>query len=329
MTSLIAAAAGPALRCAGSLLSPGGTRARLSILIFHQVLARPDPLRPDAPDAFLFEQQLTTLAEYFQVLPLAEGIERLRRNTLPARAACISFDDGYADNAEVALPLLRRLELSATFFIATGFLDGGCMWNDRLIEAVRSAPGPRLDLSKFGLGAYALQNMEDRRRTAETLIGALKYLAPSERADKVAAIAQACGAHSAPRLMMTRAQLRELHAAGMDIGGHTVNHPILAAVERETARAEIMQGKEEIEQIVGRRIALFAYPNGRPIRDYSAEHVQLVRELGFDAAVSTGWGAARTGDDVYQLPRFTPWDKTPLRFALRLLRNYGQRVIRA
>jgi 2-methylisocitrate lyase-like PEP mutase family enzyme len=74
---------------------------------------------------------------------------------------------------------------------------------------------------------------------------------------------------------------------------------------------------------LGRRIDLFAYPNGRPGRDYAPEHAKLVRELGFKAAVSTSWGAARSGHDLYQLPRFTPWDKTPLRFVLRLFRNYS------
>lgn len=326
MTAFVAAAARPVLRRAGSLLSPAGHRGRLSILIFHQVLAHPDPMRPEALDAARFQQQLHVLSQYYRTLPLAEAIDCLRRNTLPARAASITFDDGYADNVDVALPLLQRLGLHATFFIATGFLDGGCMWNDRLIEAVRVAPGSRLDLRNVGLGVHAIGNVQERRLAATTLVDALKYLEPGERSTKVVEISENCGVRSAPRLMMTRAQLKELDAAGMDIGGHTVSHPILAKLDREAARAEIAQGKEEIEGLVRRRIGLFAYPNGRPVRDYAIEHVQLVRQTGFDAAVSTAWGAARSGSDFYQLPRFTPWDKTPLRFALRLLRNYTKPV---
>ena len=74
-------------------------------------------------------------------------------------------------------------------------------------------------------------------------------------------------------------------------------------------------------EIVGSRIALFAYPNGRPGADYRADAVAVVRDLGFDAAVSTAWGVSRRDSDVFQLPRFTPWDRSRTRFGLRLLRN--------
>lgn len=320
---MIVSAAGPLLRAAGSLLSPAGYRGRLAILIFHQVLHRPDPMRPDAPDAELFARQLDTLIQHFRVLPLIDAIKRLHDGSLPARAASITFDDGYADNIEVALPLLQRRQLHATFFVASGFLDGDCMWNDRIIEAVRDAPGEQLDLTGIGLGAHLLTGWEQRWRTAEALIGALKYLPAAERKERVASLAAACRSNRKPGLMMTRAQLRSLGAAGMDIGGHTVNHPILAATDPKSARAEISRGREELEELLSRRIDLFAYPNGRPGRDYASEHARLVRELGFKAAVSTAWGAARSGHDLYQLPRFTPWDKTPLRFVLRLFRNYS------
>ena len=251
-------------------------------------------MRPDAPDAKLFAQQLNVLAEHFRVLPLADAIERLRRGALPARAASITFDDGYADNVEVALPLLKSRQLHATFFIATGFLDGGCMWNDRIIEATRDAPGDNLDLRQIGLGTHSLVGWEARRRAAEALIGMLKYLSVAERTEKVASLAAACRTDRMPQLMMTRAQLQTLDAAGMDIGGHTVNHPILAATDFESARTEISSGREELAGLLRRRIDFFAYPNGRPGRDYAPEHAQLVRELGFKAAVSTAWPAPVT-----------------------------------
>jgi hypothetical protein len=76
-------------------------------------------------------------------------------------------------------------------------------------------------------------------------------------------------------------------------------------------------------------IKLFAYPNGKPGRDYRARDVALVRELGFAAAVSTASGAARHGDPLHELPRFTPWDRTPMRWAARLARNYLTPIERA
>jgi hypothetical protein len=76
--------------------------------------------------------------------------------------------------------------------------------------------------------------------------------------------------------------------------------------------------RARLEQITGAPVRLFAYPNGRPRRDYRLEHAVLARELGFEAAVSSAWGAARAGDDLFQIPRFTPWDRPNWRFGLRL-----------
>ena len=116
-------------------------------------------------------------------------------------------------------------------------------------------------------------------------------------------------------------QVRQLHQAGMEIGGHTVNHPIIARLPAPAARQEIADGKAALEAMIGAPVRLFAYPNGKPGQDYQAEHVAMVKQLGFDAAVSTSWGAARAGSDLFQLPRFTPWDRDQLRFTLRMMKN--------
>src|SRR5262249_56576651 len=117
--------------------------------------------------------------DWFTVLPLPEAIERLRTGALPSRAAAITFDDGYADNCTVAMPILSRLRLPATFFVATGFLDGGRMWNDTVIESVRRA-GDELDLSSLGLGHYSLPDATARRRAFAAILPALKYRGPHQ-----------------------------------------------------------------------------------------------------------------------------------------------------
>jgi peptidoglycan/xylan/chitin deacetylase (PgdA/CDA1 family) len=305
----------------GRIVSPSGTRGRLSILIFHRVLPQADAMYPGTPDAPAFDRLMASLAEHCSVLPLADGIERLQRGRLPARAVSITFDDGYRDNAEYALPVLRRHGLSATFFIAPGFLDGGRMWNDTVIEAVRLAQGPLWDLSRLGLERHWVRSPEERRHAAGRLIRALKYRDASERDVLANAVAEACGAELPRHLMMDSAQLGELHQAGMAIGGHTVSHPILTRLGREEARREIHEGKQRLEDLLRAPVSLFAYPNGKPGEDYGAEHVALVREAGFRAAVSTAWGSARRDTDVYQLPRFTPWDRDPGRFLARLWFN--------
>lgn len=294
---------------------------RLSILIYHQVLPEMDPLRPAEVDAATFEWQMRLVSQGMNVLPLAEAIERLDRDDLPARAACITFDDGYADNLAIATPILARHGLTATFFVATGFLDGGRMWNDTIIESVRAASGTLLDLTCAGLASYRIGSMTERVNAAYAIIRAVKHRPPAERADVVARIADAVGARLPNDLMMTSAMVRTLRNAGMDIGGHTVTHPILASTEPGKARREMEEGKSRIEEIIGEPIRLFAYPNGKPDADYRAEHTRMVRACGFRAAVSTSWGVANGSTDRFQLPRFLPWDRTPGRFAARLIRN--------
>lgn len=291
---------------------------RLSILIYHRVLPQPDPLFPGEIDAAAFDRQLKLLKRYFKVMPLLKAITLLEHDLLPRRAACITFDDGYADNAQIALPILQRHGLCATFFIASGFLDGGHMWNDRVITLVRDASGDRLDLSANGLGCFDIGSLPLRRRTISALLDALKYLPLEQRRKQVELI---CSASDHTEIMMSSAQVRTLHRAGMEIGAHTVNHPILASISDRDARTEILQGREKLEHILQCPVPLFAYPNGKPGEDYGPNHVAMVKQLGFQAAVTTTRGAASSAADRFQLPRFTPWDRNALRFLLRMGQN--------
>ncbi len=307
-----------------SLLSPAGERARLSVFIFHRVLPAPDPLFPGEVHAQQFDAMLGWLRAWFQVLPLDQAVRQLKAGTLPSRAAAITFDDGYADNHDVALPLLQRHGLCATFFIATGFLDGGRMWNDTVIETVRRCRQPQLDLEALGLGRHPLADLAQRQAAIQTLIRGIKYQTVERRLQLTEAMAETVEVQLPRDLMMSSAQLRRLHGAGMQIGAHTLSHPILARLDADAARREIDESRRQLQALLGERVGLFAYPNGRPGSDYLPEQARLVEELGFDAAVSTAWGAADRRCDPFQIPRFTPWDRSPLRFGLRLVQNLRQ-----
>jgi hypothetical protein len=186
---------------------------------------------------------------------------------------------------------------------------------------VRLAPGELLDLNEIGMGRFDIGTIPQRRQAIEALIDKLKYLPMEARQAKVDEVCALIPVVPPDDLMMTSDQIRELHAAGMEIGGHTVNHPILARVEDSVAAAEIGNGKEMLEGVIHAPVRLFAYPNGKPQRDYLPQHPQIVKRFGFEAAVSTARGAATAGSDRYQLPRFTPWDRGEVRFSLRMAQN--------
>jgi len=304
--------------------SPAGTAARLSVLIYHRVLAEPDPLNSGEPTGAEFETRLRWIKAQFHVMPLHEAIAGLRNGSLPERALAITFDDGYADNFDVALPILTRLGLHATFFVATGFLDGGRMFNDTVVEAVRRFRGDELDLTSLGLDRYPTGSLQARVTAIRSILHRVKYLPLEARSEIADGIARRVGAALPTDLMMTSKQVAAAAVAGIEIGAHTVRHPILARLDRAAARREIEDSRRHLERITGKPVRLFAYPNGRPGTDYTDETVALVRELGFFGAVTTSPGSAGVGDDPYQVPRFTPWARDTIRFGLQLWRNAGQ-----
>ena len=174
-------------------------------------------------------------------------------------------------------------------------------------------------MREAGIGMLSLADDMARHEAAHSLIEASKYLSPKERAaltDKI----EALGGHTDVRdLMLTREMVAAMAGQGIEIGGHTVSHPILTRLDDVTARAEIESGKKELEAIIHRPVRLFAYPNGKVGKDYDDRHVRMARDAGFSAAFTTAVGAASKRHDLYQLPRSRPWDATPARFGMRLL----------
>jgi peptidoglycan/xylan/chitin deacetylase (PgdA/CDA1 family) len=297
-------------------------RSRLSILIFHRVHARPDTIFPDEPDAARFDRLMRFVARSFRVMTLGDAVSCLAQGNLPSRALVISFDDGYADNTEVALPILQRHGLAASFFVSTGFLDGGRMWNDSVVECLRACRHQEIDLEAFGLGRCSLAGAVERRQVISAVLPRIKYLNLAEREDAIVTLQRACGVTDLPTdLMMRSEQVRKMHRAGMEIGAHTVRHPILTTLSSFEAKHEIAEGRDQLQAIIDAPVDMFAYPNGKPVRDYDHSHVSLLKSLGFRGAVSTAPGVGRAGDDLFQLPRFTPWDESLAAWSMRLFLN--------
>lgn len=289
---------------------------RLSILIYHRVLDEIDPLQPGEVHLQQFNEQMKWLKRYFNVLALDEAVEKLESNMLPRRALCITFDDGYKDNYTNALPILKDHDLTATFFISTGFLNDGIMWNDVIIEAIRNTNLKEINLNQYALEKYLID--VNRFNTLDKLLSNVKYLSFEERTSLVQALPDLLEVENPRNLMMTDEEVKALVSQGMTIGAHTVNHPILSRLDASAVKKEINDGKLYLENLINRPVKLLAFPNGRPNKDYTAEHIEIIKELGFKAAVSTAWGAASSRSDIYQLPRFTPWDKSKVKFLARL-----------
>jgi peptidoglycan/xylan/chitin deacetylase (PgdA/CDA1 family) len=304
-----------------SLVNKYLSKGKLHIFMYHQILSKFDPMRPNEPTTEQFEWQMALVKKYFTPLTLTDAVERLNSNSLPANAICITFDDGYLNNLTVAQPILAKYQIPATVYIATAFSEGENMWNDRILHLFSQYTCDEITLSADSKPSK-LTDWDSRRNAAYDLLTQLKYLEPTARLKRVDEIyALNPKIKEQEKLMMTPRQLKQIDKAGFDIGAHTHSHPILSVLEVEEQRREILLSKQLLEQWLGKEVINFAYPNGIWQKDLDQQTVDVVEELGFKSAVITNWGLSSADTSRYLLPRFTPWDKTPFAFHTRLVRN--------
>ena len=305
------------------LLSGHRANGKLLVLTYHRVLEDYDEIIDDI-DAIQFTQQMETLAKYFNVLSLEEGLSQLHTGHIAPGAVCITFDDGYRDNYDVAFPILKALDLPATFFVATGYLGDGMMWNDVVVESVKNTQLTDLDLTDLSLDKYAVTSPQQKITLIGVLINHWRNLPLDERNKLAFKLSQIAKVTLNQRLMMTEDEVKHLSDAGMEIGGHTVNHPILASSSAEDARCEIEGGKAHLEKLIGKELKYFAYPSGRAEKDYRQEHKEMVEQAGFSAALTTNNGAVDQHAEMFELPRISIDYTDKIKFGASLARGYVQ-----
>jgi len=294
------------LKTVASILSPAGKRGRLMVFCFHQVLASKDELRPDEPCLDQFVRDIDFITNTFSVLSLPDAMAGLAAGDLPSRAASITFDDGYANNHELAAPVMESAGVTATIFVAGGAVDTGIMWNDLIIEAIRHDRGAFNSIGREQHDGAAESVMTSQDEVSRVL-GALKYTPMKDRWEIAERGYEEARGGALPRLMMTREMVKDLAERGFDIGGHTINHPILCRLADEQAREEIESCSAWIESVTGQTPTMFAYPNGKSGIDFDSRHCKMVRDAGFTAAFSTDWKLETMKSDPFSIGRIGPW----------------------
>ncbi|HET6432967.1 polysaccharide deacetylase family protein [Dyella sp.] len=245
-----------------------------------------------------FSEQLRFLKREMDVISPADLPEVVKGGR--GRYAMVTFDDGYRDNYEVAFPILTRESLPATFFVSTGYIDTPSLpWWDEIAWMVRTGATGPLRLDPWIEKPVAFDE-PDREGAIRTLLRTYKAIASQRTEAFLEAIAAAAGTGRAPAgegraLWMNWDMLREMKAAGMTIGGHTVTHPVLSRMTDEGQRSEIQTCAGRLAEELGEPTRCFSYPVGS-LAAFDGTTRELLRKAGMDCAFSY-YGGYRTFDD--------------------------------
>jgi len=292
----------------------------LQILIYHRVNDEGDQFFPGIPTG-VFARQMEYLASHWNVLPLEDALERVKRKDVPDNAMAITFDDGYRDNFLHAFPILKKLSLPATIFLATGVIGTGrTLWHDRVFSAFRETRVPVLTGIPSESDQYDLQTIESKLAAQGKILRFIWSLDEDDRTrwiDRLREKLQVSDHQDASKSMLTWDEIRLMHGQGVSFGAHTVTHPILSKLPSHRALEELQQSKATIERELQAPVRTFAYPIGRR-EDYNEDTKRFVREAGYTCALTTVPGTNTDEANPFELRRATPWDEDIAGFAFRL-----------
>jgi peptidoglycan/xylan/chitin deacetylase (PgdA/CDA1 family) len=308
---------------------------RSIILLYHRIAdLSADPWSLAVTPSH-FAEHLEVLNRKYHTVALQQIVSMQRSDRSPHRSVSVTFDDGYADLLHNARPLLDRYGIPATVFVPAGMIGSKqeFWWDEleRLLLQPGVLPGElRLNIQEqayvWSLDESALYSQDSAEQyrywkawqPAPTARHALYYSLwkqlqrlPSDQRQTVLnelRVWSGAGAVGRPtHRTLSYEELRALSAGGLvDIGAHTVTHPVLAALSMADQRTEIQQSKVQLEEIVGQPVTTFAYPYGK-LHDYTKETVSLLRQAGFTCACLNVDGVVRRAADPYALPRiFVP-----------------------
>lgn len=277
-------------------------RRSLTIVMYHAVVREPLPVEDWCfVDAQAFEHQIQYLKKRFDVVHLSEGIERLASGTIRRPTAVITFDDGYQNNCDVALPILERVAAPATVFLTTGLVGtDDTLWACRLNRAFCRTACKEL---MHGGMRYDLSTPHERSVTSARIQNKLKSLPQAQLIEELHDILRELGddPHAlidpqSPYRMLDRDAIERMASSGLiSFGAHAHTHAILSRLDPEECRREIERSVETVSNWMDRPCRLFAYPNGKQ-EDYNATAIETLKSCGIETAVTTieGPNLART-----------------------------------
>ena len=283
-----------------------------------------------------FEAHLRLITRWFKPIPMAEmGWAVAQKKALPDKAVALTFDDGYRDNYEVAYPLLKRYGVPASFFVCPGLIDSHQgFWWDEIYALVEKTTATELDVEKLiqgsGLpsghhnGVLSLLTGQQKISAGESLVAQGKQMSPHMLTIFLERLNETLGAQVDSNLqkqtLMNWDEIREMHHDGMEIGSHTMTHPMLTQVSESVMRTELSEARVRLSEVLGTAPAGFVYPSGA----FSASARNIVREAGHIYACTSQSGFIGGTADQHLLPRVNVSDRGFAASARDIVLTYGK-----
>jgi peptidoglycan/xylan/chitin deacetylase (PgdA/CDA1 family) len=250
----------------------------LTVVTYHRIADTLAPgYDPEVVDASPadFERHLQLLKRYFTLVDTRDLDIWRAGGRLPQNPAMITFDDGYRDNHDVVLPLLRRYDAKAVFFVATSYVgERRIYWWEHINRAIADSRKAKITI-RYPLPLDLDLNGEKARRASVKVL--LKLMKKQEGVDIdnfITELYVACGVpfdraeerRMADAALMSWAHVRALSRAGMDVQSHSHAHRVLQTLTPEEATRDLRRAREELEAVIELPVTAVAYPTGRPVR---------------------------------------------------------------
>jgi peptidoglycan/xylan/chitin deacetylase (PgdA/CDA1 family) len=287
-----------------------GVRGRLIVFNYHRIrpndpgfTARFDP-NVYGPTQDVFEQQVEWLSRHRKLLSEDDLLEAIERRKLPdERCSMITFDDGYRDNYDLALPILKKFRVPASFFIPTGLIENRRLgWWDLISFIVNrsSEHSIRYKGEQFVLNG-------NRSSVIQGFIRKMTLQDAETTQDLVPALSDLCRVDTPSRdtqdkELMTWEQICEMARSGMTIGSHTHTHPVLRTLPAKEQQSELGISREILNAKTGRPIRSIAYPVGG-YNHFTDCTKNLAKTCGYSIGYSFATGINRAPRDSFDIRR--------------------------
>jgi peptidoglycan/xylan/chitin deacetylase (PgdA/CDA1 family) len=281
---------------------------QVKVIMYHRVSPQNENwcLRPLQP--MDFEEHIKFLKQNYTIIPLVklkdycikEDIGNNKKNLVIS-----TFDDGYKDNYLYAYPILKKHNVSATFFLTSGLIDTkDLFWWDQVGYLIYNTKEKQIKVT--GLGEYTLNSEKDKLTIKSNIIAKLKRMENERKNQIIEELWNKCKLSKDRELnehmIMSWDDIAEMKNDGFDFGAHTVDHPIMTNLALKELRRQIIDSKTTIQQKLNTRITAFAYPNGT-IKDFDESIIHLLHNEGFEYAVTTVPGFNKQPSDFFKLNR--------------------------